>query len=339
MQPDFHITADSKDITAAIAARLLELRVETFVAQYSDTLTLTLDDRDGTVALPRTGAELAVKLGYKSKSLAALGLFVVDEIALSSMPQRIVIKAHAANISSSQTRNGKQNTLLSVKTRAWENITIADMVAAIATEHGYTAKVSSDYANGALPALGAPMQYVYQHSESDLNLLTRLAHQFGAICKAVNGVLLFVPRGTIISASGQVLPVLKLSPSACTGWSVTMVDRGKYVAALAHYHDVASATRKIVRVGGSGTPVRSVLGTLPNLQAAQNAAKAALDSSNRGTTHALLTLVGDTSLSAVSPIQLQDFRTGVDGHYSITQCSHTLNSSGFHTQIKANRIL
>ena len=84
MQPLFRLYAGSKEITAAIRDRLIELVVTDEAGIQSDALKLTLDDRrreDGAIAeLPRIGTVLTVSLGYAETTLVAMGSFIVDEV-------------------------------------------------------------------------------------------------------------------------------------------------------------------------------------------------------------------------------------------------------------------
>jgi len=77
MRPDFVIQAGSRDITAAIRDRLLELSITDEAGIKSDQLKLTLDDRrreNGAVAsLPDMGTHLSVSLGYAETGLRNMG--------------------------------------------------------------------------------------------------------------------------------------------------------------------------------------------------------------------------------------------------------------------------
>lgn len=150
MTPDFTIAADTKDATASIKARLLSLEISDSDGIQSDRLTIKLDDRDQALEMPRTGAELAVSLGYVETTLTDMGKWAVDTVDLSSPPNTMTIHANAINLSSSSTASGKTNTLKQPKTRAWDNISIADIVASIAKEHGYTPRVAAKYATGTI---------------------------------------------------------------------------------------------------------------------------------------------------------------------------------------------
>ena len=94
MIPDFHIVVDgSQDVTAAVRERLLSLRVSDEEGYKSDAIEIRLDDRGGTVELPRRGASMTVDLGYFAGGKLAgldngsgrvpMGRYTLDEVELS----------------------------------------------------------------------------------------------------------------------------------------------------------------------------------------------------------------------------------------------------------------
>ncbi len=211
MTPDYRIIADTRDVTQAIADRLLDLRLSDEAGEQADRLDLTLDDRDCAIALPRTGAELQVSLGYRERGLVDMGLWVVDEVELSGPPARLRVRARAANLSNSDTLKAHRNTLRQHRSQSWHDLTLGDLVATIAERNGYRPRVGEFLAPIHIPHLD-------QTDESDLHLLTRLARQYDAVAKPAGGYLLFVERGQAKSASGKSLTPVALTPSDVTHW-------------------------------------------------------------------------------------------------------------------------
>jgi hypothetical protein len=316
--PDFRILADSVDVTAAIRARLLSLSMTDEAGWQSDRFEFSIDDRGGTVAMPATGARLEVSLGYRETGLAPLGAFVVDEVVISAPPMTMTVRAKAADM---------RRTLKEARTRAWHETTFGAIVAAIAGENGYAARVSPDLAD-------IPIPHLDQTAESDINLLTRLAEQYGATVKAANGALLVVPRGLGKTASGRILPAIALTPAELMRWSVTLAERGKYAAVQAQYRDLASGRDVPVTVGEAptGQPVYVLRTPYPDTAQAQAAARAKLEALERGKSSVDLTLIGRTDVMAETWITLQGFRPGADGTWWLTRVEHRLDRSGFSTE-------
>lgn len=319
MRPDLRLTADRADITAAVVERLLSLRVRDEAGQASDSLELVLDDRAPAVKLPPTGAELALWLGYRPR-LVAMGRWVIDEASAAGWPTTVTVRARAADLTAG---------LKAPQERSWAaGTTLGALVAAIAADHGYTPAVSPALAGVALPHL--------DQTESDLHLLTRLAKDTGAVAKPAGGRLLFVPAAEGKSASGQPLAAVALGAGDLTRYELTLAERGKYQAVLAHWHDLDAGQRVPVRAGADGgTPVYTLGRTFPDATTAARAAAAKLAALTRGVGTLRLSCPGDPRLTAEARLTVAGVRPGVDGEWSVTAVEHVLDAQGYRCEIEA----
>lgn len=318
MTPDFQITADGTDATGAVRKRLISLSLGDADGLDSDDLELVLDDRAGEIELPRTGAELEVRLGYRQSGLALMGVYVVDEINLSDPPLTMTLRARAADL---------RQRLKKPRTRDWDDVTIGDIVAAIAQEHGYAAKVSDDLK-------AEVIAHIDQVDESDLHFLTRLAKERGAVAKPAGKMLLFVPKGQAKSATGKDLPLVGLKHTQLSSFDVTIAERGKYPAVKARWHDADAAEEQSV-TAGDGEPVFTIGRRYPDRAAAESAAKARLDAFCRGAATLRLTCPGDTRLAAETRLTVSGCRAGVDGDWTVTRVTHRLDANGYGCDIEA----
>ncbi|MEE9358423.1 hypothetical protein [Candidatus Vondammii sp. HM_W22] len=159
MTPAYRIIADQQDITAIIRDRLISLHVTDKTGLVSDTAETTLDDRNSAIEIPRTGALLEIYMGYQETGLYRMGSYTVDEVELTGLPNTMRIRAKAADM---------RQSLKSCKLRSWDDITLGDLVATIAAEHGLIPRVGEF-----LDAIHIP--HLDQTYESDMHLLTRLA--------------------------------------------------------------------------------------------------------------------------------------------------------------------
>lgn len=317
MTPDFHITADSQDITAAIRQRLISLRVRDESGLESDTCEIRLDDRPPHITLPRTGAVLAVALGYRPQ-LVGMGRWTVDEPACSGWPAELTIRARAADL-----REG----LKGPKERSWpDGTTLGEIVSSIATEHGFVPVVSADLAQIAPPHI--------DQTESDLHLLTRLAREHDALAKVAGGRLIFAHRAEAQSATGKPLSSVSLSGRDLGRYEATWAERGKYGAVVAHYHDTASGERVEVKTGAA-EPVMTLRRTYPDAESARSAAESRLAALARGAATLTLSCPGDVRLMAEARLQLTGVRPGVDGEWSIVAVEHIIDGSGYRCEIEA----
>lgn len=320
MRPIFRVLADSRDITAAIKAQVLSLTVTDEAGMTSDTVEIHLSDPRGTIVLPRKGAELDVSLGYQETGLVAMGLYTVDEIELSGPPGVMVIRGKAADM---------RQDLKAQKTHAWENTTVRDLVGEIAAAHGLTPKVD--------PALGAiELARVDQVTESDLNLVTRLAQACGAVAKPANGCLLFVPAGKATTASGRAMGEVAIACNTETSWRAVLADRGKYKRVVASWHDARNGQR-VPEEAGSGDPAYTLRETYPDAASARRAAEAQLRALDLGTGTVHVELPGRPAIAAECPVVLSGFRAGagVDGRWVTTKVEHALSGSGLTTKLDA----
>jgi len=335
MVPDYRIHADGVDITATIQRLLISLEIIDKAGIESDALTITLDDRE-TVAIPRTGAELSLSLGYRESGLVDAGRWVVNEVEIATPPARMTIRARAANLTTTSTTSGIPHTLRSCKTRSWEQISLGGIARAIAAEHGLIAAVDAIYDAGTPPSIGALIPFVAQLDESDMHMMTRLAHAAGARFRIVEGRLLLTPEAAAVSASGRTLAAPILTPTQLTSYHATISERTYYAAAIASWHDPNSAQMQQVHVGVTdGEPLLRISGTQRSEQAARAVAIARLASANRGRIQWRAYMPGQASLRAGMPITLQSFRDGLNGSYSITELRHAITSAGFISTIQA----
>jgi uncharacterized protein len=317
MQPYYRVIADSKDVTDAIRDRLLSLSITDAAGMDSDVLEIALDDRDRIIAIPRRGAELDVSLGYRETKLSRMGLFVVDEIVPSGPPATMTIRARAADFRQSLKAPG---------TRSWDGKTLGDICSTIAKKHGYEARVNQSLASQAIAHV--------DQNESDMNLLTRLAKDYGAVVKITGGVLALVPAGEAHSASGKAMPATTLSYEQISRYEATLADRGKYTAVQARWDDKAHAREMPVTVG-SGEPMFIIQRKFADEATAKAAAKAKLDGFFRGAATLSLSCDGNAALMAESRLTISGVRTGVNGAWITTQVVHRYDGQGYRCDVEA----
>ena len=230
MTPDFRIRANGEDITEIVRARLVGLTITDALDEESDTCELTIDERPG-IALPSTGAEFEVDLGYLESGLAFMGGYTVAEIERTGPPDVLTARGAAADLIGG---------LKAPRTRSWDFPTIGSLVAEIAAEHGLTPQVE--------PSLrGVVLPHIDQVAESDLNLLRRLAdQQVDVVAKPANGRLLFVRRQALAAAEPQRGPAIRIVRTETVQHRLTRADRSENAAvtgAVARRLDRGAADR------------------------------------------------------------------------------------------------
>lgn len=315
VQAQYSIIAGTADITAIIAQRLVSLTITDETGNTSDLLEITLADNIPTqpIAMPATGAQLTVSLGYDGV-LNSMGSFIVDEIDLEGPPDRMIIRARAASYD--QVNDGAFH-LQTHKIRSWKaGVTISAMVQKIAKEHGMTGVVAASLASIALP-------HVDQQDESDLNMLLRIAKKYDAVVKPNGGKLVMAKRGEFKSASGQTLTPLTIDKSQTNGWGFTEQKRESAGTVVAYYHAVKQAQRHIVTVG-TGEPVFRIKQYFPTQPEAVAAARAELAKRSRAMQKMHFTVGGNTSLGAEGQITITGFRSDIPATWIATTVEHVL---------------
>lgn len=328
LTPGYRIIANHDDITAVISDRFISLSITDESGTESDQIDIVLADHDPSrpIAIPPTGAELEVYLGYDG-SLQRMGLFVVDEIELSGWPGTMTIRGKAAPYTES--KDGKSD-LLTQKSRSWPKGTkVGDLVAKIAKEHGLTPAVASSLAKISLA-------HMDQTDESDISFLTRIAKRYDAICKPADSKLLFAKRGEMKAVGGEELPTITVSAQDCSRFCMTWAKREEAGTVIAYWHAKRTAKKNEVKVG-SGEPVRRLRHWYQDAESAKEAAQAELDKRIRGEHKLTLTMPGDPFLCAESPLVASGFRQGVDGEWLTTRVTHSLSKSGYACDVEAER--
>ncbi len=326
--PAFRVIANSKDITAQIRDRFKSLRLVDETGTTSDTVEITLADHDPDrpIAIPPTGAELEIYLGYDDQA-RRMGLFVCDEIELSGFPGQLVIRGRAAPYEASK---GGKSDLQTQKTRSWKKgTTIGDLVKRIAGEHGLKPAASPSLASIALP-------HTDQAHESDMNLLSRLARRYDAIAKPAGGSLVFAKRGDGKSTSGAELPCVTLTPRDGSDYRVTIASRDSAGTAIAYYRDTRKAERREVAIG-EGEPVVRLRMSYADAVSAENAARAEQRKRARKERTLFYSFPGRSDVAAEFIATMQGFREGVDGDWLITRAEHYVGSNGYRCTIECEQ--
>ncbi len=322
MKPQFSVSSNGQDITSQISDRLLRLSVKDEAGLKSDTCQIDLDDRGQDLALPVTGVELEIKLGYET--LTSLGKYAVDEVKLSHPPSRITVRGKSM-----------PNSLKNKKTRSWDDKQIGEIVSDIAAEHGLGHRVASEFQ-------GIKIEHLDQTDESDAHFLTRIAKEHGAVAKPAGNMLLFIPKGEGKAASGAQLSTAVVNVEECTTYSCTQKDRGQFQKVIAKYQDKETGTEKTVEAAGDSSAdddtVTRIKKIFPTMEEAQDAANAEALELKTGKVEIDLSIIGRPDIFAERPIKLQGFRNPPMGgsDWIITSVTHEFSERGYTTKISCS---
>ncbi|TNL01618.1 hypothetical protein CYD30_27965, partial [Kosakonia cowanii] len=292
--PGFSITMGGRVLTQ-LDDRIMSLSLTDNRGFDADQLSISIDDSDGTVALPSRGAELAVSLGWQGEPLIYKGLYTVDEVSHEGPPDRIDITARSADF------REEFNVRREV---SWHDVTVERVVSAIARRYGLKAQISE-------MLMDTEIDHADQTQESDMSFLTRMADMLGAIATVKNGSLLFILPGGGVAADGRALPSANITRTGGDRHRFRIADRDAYTGVRAYWLDLSSGKKKKVSVrqrhsakpgkeksssreGGymKGTEgnVYVLRKTYPNEEAAKRAAAAKWQQLQRGAAEFSITL-------------------------------------------------
>lgn len=311
---------------AVIADRLLSLRATDEARLEADLLEIEIDNRDGAVETPRRGVEIALSLGFREQGLLTeIGLYRVTALSGGGPARTVTVIARAAAL---------DGAIRDPRTRAWEGVSLGGIARAIAARHGLAVRVA--------PAFEAPVQAsVEQAEESDLNLLTRLAQDAGALATVKGRTLILLEEGAGLTAAGAALPETRLAAADCASWTWRVEDREAFGAVRAFWRDLGAAEKRAVEVGDAppGEPgtvfeLRRVYATEAD---ARRAARVRLNRFARAAATLSLRAPFSPQASADAPLVLSGFDAVADGRWRIARVEHGLGPQGLGTSIEAER--
>lgn len=255
--PTFSIIAEDKNITAEVAKYLTDLSFVDYGVTDEDPQSdkLTINLVSPTMKLPPKGAKLRFAIGFDSY-LVDKGLFIVDSVSLQGPPRSLSITALATPSDNTKHPVNMQ----SQKTRAWDNMTIGEIVKTIAQENGLQPSVSPEL-SGEMPG------HLDQLYANDAEFLAKLALQYNAISKATGGHWIFTPQGTGKTVNGKPLPEITITPDGKTNWqfshrskskSRNKSAKGNKGTLVVPYIDIATGNHMTL-TSGTGEP-RQVVG-------------------------------------------------------------------------------
>lgn len=326
-RPDFTIEANGKIVTEKLADRIAKLEVVQHSGFVSDYCILTLDDhRDKRIAPPKPGDAIRIAMGYQEdEKLTHQGEFEVAEYAFSGSRDTLTVYGNKLLWSKG---------LKAPKHFTWESLPekplkLGDMLKKIASNHGLSARVASEYASIIVPNM--------HQSESDAQLMTRLATLYGATARVVEKYLVFVPRGSGKSRSGQKLDTVDVDYHQLIQWQLLDSEQPVFKSCKASYHDVDVAERKTVKEGG-GTPCFELPLLYADKVTAKAAAKARLKEFLRTERSIKATSVGIPNLMAGGLIKIANVRSGIDGEWCLTEVHQVIDVTGFVTHFTAEQV-
>lgn len=317
--PDYRITLQGQTISPEFRARLSRLTLHDRRGMQADQLDITLTDDDGMLDIPPTGAELTLAIGWKGQPLTERGVYIVDEVEHTGAPDTLNIRASSADM-----RQG----LPGKRTESWDDVTVRDIIEAIAARHELTPSVGAALA-------GIRIIHIDQTDESDLHFLTRLAERFDAVATVKTGNLIFVPTGQATTASGLEIPPIQLRRQSGDEHRYLKAERDAYTGVTALWNNTAYATRESVTVGDPQN-AQQLRHTYASEKEALEAAQAEWQRIQRGIAYFSITqAAGDPDLMPETPVWVMGWKPVIDATpWIITEVAHSLTDTSYTTALQ-----
>lgn len=316
--------ADGTDLTDKVNPRLLDLTLTEKRGEEADTLEVTIHNHDAAVSPPKKGAILNLSLGWKSGDDVSVGLvgkgrFKVDEVKRGGPPDRISMRARAADFASDyRTR----------KDGIWKDMTLGSILTEIAGRHGLTPRIHPDLA-------GKPVAAIEQKAKSDMAFVRDLGRRYDAIAAPKGGALVFMPIGATTTAAGQPLTEVALVKQEGWTWDFSTTARDDYDGAQASYRDTDAGRNRTVKIGsGKRKRLKKVYASEADARAA---AQGEASKRKRGTFKFTYDLaLGDPQLMPNCRVFLKGWDSEIDGiAWLVDEATHSLDGSGgLKTSIK-----
>ena len=355
LTPAAELTIDGRRFGTQAMSRIISISLTDKRGFEADELTIELDDHDGTIAIPKTGSKITLKLGYQETGLVEKGEYLVSEFTASGSPDRLSITARAADLA---------ETLAEQVEKSWHKQTLYQIIETIAKKHKYEYIISKDFQN-------QKIEHIDQTNESDASFMSRLAEQYDAIATIKNGKLLFIPAGESQTASGQ--PILPTTITRASGdsHSFTYSSSNSYQAVRAYYTDKKTGQKKEVivnkdnaypnkkttqqtktvkgktfkakkketdnqKVNTEGQKIKTLRHLYATESGAWSGARGAFKKIQRGVAEFSITLaVGRPDLYPETPAVVQGFKPEIDAEaWLITEVSHKIDSGGYTASIQ-----
>lgn len=355
LTPAAELTIDGRRFGTQAMSRIISISLTDKRGFEADELTIELDDHDGTIAIPKTGSKITLKLGYKETGLVEKGEYLVSEFTASGSPDRLSITARAADLA---------ETLAEQVEKSWHKQTLYQIIETIAKKHKYEYIISKDYQN-------QKIEHIDQTNESDASFMSRLAEQYDAIATIKNGKLLFIPAGESQTASGQPILPTTITRDSGDSHSFTYSSSNSYQAVRAYYTDKKTGQKKEVivnkdnaypnkkttqqtktvkgktfkakkkendnqKVNTEGQKIKTLRHLYATESGAWSGARGAFKKIQRGVAEFSITLaVGRPDLYPETPAVVKGFKPEIDAEaWLITEVSHKIDSGGYTASIQ-----
>jgi len=304
------ISIDGRPVTANFAPYLLSMTIRDTEGGKSDSLDLEMDDRNGQIILPRTGATIYAEIGWKGGCCITFEGKTDEPHSRGSRGGGMTLSLNAK--SADPKGKGKEP-----QSRHKDKAKFGDVAKEWGKKIGYSVQVHS-----ALSALSR--DYWEMANESFHAWGARIAREIGATFK--------VPRGGANAASGAALAtVYAMRPGNIINWDLTpCFNRMAYQQFSARWYDIKKARWVTEKVTGGGDALADLTHRFKatDKDHAKQLASSNKDEADREKGGGTVMITGEPAARSQATCVVSGVRAGINGSYRITEAAHTYTRGG-----------
>jgi phage protein D len=322
------INIDGQDVSSGVLPRLLNLSVVDKAGSSSDTCSIELDDTDGVLLLPRTGAAIEVLLGAAS-GVSTVFTGTVDELQGQGSGSGMTLTVSAKGFDSQGKAKQPQR-------KHWDEKSLGDVL----SEAGKLAGIGDVQVIGALASL--TRKYWAMQNESFLHFGERLAREVGGTFKVAGKRAILAERNGGTSASGASLPaVVATRGDNLISWDISpTLGRPRFKTARVRHYDAKAGkyvyqTEEIEDEDAKATLTDRF--DAADADQAKARAKALKTSAEREKGGGTIVINGTTTPQPEGNVVLAGTRPGFDGTYRIETVTHQFNGNGWTTRLEVKQ--
>lgn len=318
------VSIGGADVMSQLSPVLVSLTVTLASGGTADTASIVLDNTNGQIAMPSTGARVAVSMGWAGSSFRQVFDGTIDEVrSIGSRSGGRTISVSAKGFDAiGKPKEGQR--------RHWDDATVKTILSDACRSSG-VAKVAVD------PELAKiTIRYFAMMDESLLHMGQRLAQQIGGHFRVQGDEAVMARRGATYTPSVSAAYGVNLHD-----WDISPVlSRARYGKVRARWYDRAAAVWKHVDVS-TGLKSDAMLTLKPacaDEDDAKRQAKAAAETSKRDSGGGRVTIEGDTRATPDGRCVVIGTNAGVDGAYRVASVTHSYSrASGFTTAVELDQ--
>lgn len=325
MRAIFSVTVAGQDISASLNPILLDLTVSDKAGTSSDTASLTLDDKDGQIIMPKSGDDISISLGWEHSGVSKVFVGKVDEVSASGGRNGRYLAIRAKGMDTRSKAKEPQR-------KHFDDKTIKEAFDEAGKHAGISVAIDPEFASIKRP-------YLALDDESFVAFGERIARQLGGTFKIVGDNAILAKRNGGTNPSGQTLStvVAKWGDNLHTYDLTPVLGRPVEKSTKTRHFDKDEEgwSMKLAETGTEGGKTTKVARfTEADADSASQQSSSDAKESDRKSGDGSVTIEGNISAQPEGVCEVVGCRKGVDGTYRIDSVDHTYSRAGFITTLK-----